>query len=144
MCDLRLEFAMEIVLPLIIIESAGTDVNQFITKVMRNRLDAFFIYHSLLTDSLICKFPELSGHREIANFVLETLFCWNDYGTNAACPCVCHPSLPNSNLHAFGLECPCMSDPAYEMAPTPDPPRPTLRAAMEAEHNVVRKPALVA
>lgn len=99
---------MKSVLPLIIIESAGDEAESFVTKLMLNRLEAFAIYHNLLTDSLISKFPDLPDHSEIANFVMETLFCWNDYGTNATCPCACHPSLPNSELHAHGFECPCM------------------------------------
>ena len=127
----------KLVLPLIVIESVGEDAEEFVAKIMKNRIEAFSIYHSLLTDSLISKFPNLPSHGDIANFVMETLFCWNDYGTSATCPCTCHPSLPNSNLHTFGFECPCMHDDAHDDLPELTPTSPSsesidLDAALEA------------
>jgi len=116
---------MKQVLPLIIFEAAGEEAEEFVAKIMRNRQEAFAIYHSLLTDSLISRFPELPAPSEIANFVMETLFYWANYTNNSNCPCYCHPSLPNSNLHTFGFECPCMHDAARDELPQPTPIKPT-------------------
>lgn len=43
----------------------------------------------------------------LADATLDALLVWRYVDSDALCRCSCHPQLPDSDLHDFGLTCPC-------------------------------------
>lgn len=47
----------------------------------------------------------------LADVALDALTVWRDSDTGDRCTCVCHPRLPETDLHDFGFDCVCTRPP---------------------------------
>lgn len=50
-----------------------------------------------------------------AGSILDALFVWRGE-TGDVCHCSCHPQLPSSDMHEYGVACPCMQTPEERRA----------------------------
>jgi hypothetical protein len=71
----------------------------------RARAHARSRYHAYLAEVLGERGIADSG--AVAEVTLAALTEWRDIETDEPCRCSCHPQLPNSDLHDFGLNCGC-------------------------------------
>jgi hypothetical protein len=71
------------------------------TEVSRRRCRDRLI--EVLTD-LDRSGPDLNGQ---ADAILDALFVATRVDDATACPCACHPRLPETDLHDYGLDCSC-------------------------------------